>query len=163
MADFIFKHGADAIIGSHPHVIQPVKYNTYSDTSKKYPVFYSMGNFVSNQRAQYKDGGIMAELHISKNDSVTSIDSLAWLPYWVYREDKNNKSTFYVLPVAKYESDTTIVQFNASDSFRFNRFVKDTRTHLSESPIPESSFYKKSEDLIIPNENKERADTSASP
>lgn len=152
MAAYIFNHGADVIIGSHPHVIQPVKYYypSKTDSSLKYPVFYSMGNFVSNQRAEFKDGGIMAELHLSKTDSVVQIDSLAWLPYWVYRNDSLGKSTFHVLPVGKYESDTTIVSFNSSDSWRFTRFVNDTRAHLKVCPIPESSYYLKPKGISIP-------------
>jgi hypothetical protein len=106
----------------------------------------------------------MAELHLSKQDSVTTIDSLAWLPYWVYREDKAGKSVFYVLPVAKYESDTTIVKLTTGDLYRFNRFVNDTRKHLSDSPVMESSFYRKTEE---PERSikyyKERTDTTASP
>jgi poly-gamma-glutamate synthesis protein (capsule biosynthesis protein) len=163
MADFMFRYGADAIIGSHPHVIQPVKYNTENDSIIKEPVFYSMGNFVSNQRAQHKDGGIMAEIHLSKRDSAITIDSLAWLPYWVYRKDKNKKSTFYVLPVSKYESDTTIVDFLSSDIYRFNRFVENTRKHLSKSPVPESSFYLRPGETMLIHENKQRADSLASP
>lgn len=163
MAEFIFQHGADAIIGSHPHVIQPVKCDFVEDSIIKHPVFFSMGNFVSNQRAQYKDGGIMAEIHLSKSDSVITIDSLAWLPYWVYRNDENKKSTFFVLPVSKYESDTTIVNFLSSDLYRFNRFVENTREHLSESPIPESSFYIRQTEPVLFPENKQRADTIASP
>jgi hypothetical protein len=154
MAAFIFNHGADVIIGSHPHVIQPVKYYypSKTDSSLKYPVFYSMGNFVSNQRAEFKDGGIMAELHLSKTDSVVHIDSLAWMPYWVYRKDSLKKSTFYVLPVGKYESDTSIVRFNSSDRWRFKRFVNDTREHLKDCPVPESSFYLKpqSQGIVAP-------------
>ena len=37
-AEFLLECGADAVIGSHPHVIQPVEF----------PVAYSMGNFISN-------------------------------------------------------------------------------------------------------------------
>lgn len=141
LAEFIFEHGADAIIGSHPHVVQPVKYMEVAvvDTVEKRPVFYSLGNFVSNQRARYKDGGIVAELHLSKEDSVTTLDSIAYMPYWVYRKDVDEKSTFYVLPIAKYESDSTLVDFNDNDLWRFNRFQKDTRAHIK--GINESVFY----------------------
>lgn len=149
LAHFILNNGADAIIGSHPHVIQPIKnviYNT-NDSGNTRPVFYSLGNFVSNQRAQFKDGGIVAELVLSKNDSTTRIDSVAYLPYWVYREDENEKSTFYVLPVQKYENDTSLFDFDDNNKWRFNRFVNDTRTHLS--GFSESNFYtiKKSEGI----------------
>lgn len=45
MADW----GADVIIGTHPHVIQPVEIITAVQTGKQVPVFYSLGNFVSLQ------------------------------------------------------------------------------------------------------------------
>ena len=143
LARFILNSGVDAIIGSHPHVVQPVKLLNCSDidTVNKCPVVYSMGNFVSNQRAQYKDGGIMAELHLSKSDSgVVKFDSLNYLPYWVYRELKDEESyTFYVVPVSKYEQDPSILDFTDHDLWKFNRFKKDTRTHLMEAK--ESEFY----------------------
>ncbi len=147
LARFIFKNGADAIIGSHPHVVQPIKNIVFKDDSlRENPVYYSMGNFVSNQRAQYKDGGIMAELHLSRKDSLVVLDSAAWLPYWVYREDINSqKSTFYVLPVPKYEADTGLIQLDAKAQQKLNRFAKDTRSLLKKSPILESTFYRKPE------------------
>ncbi len=48
MAKFLADHGVDLIIGTHPHVIQPVEYigNTL--------VIYSLGNFIS---AQYQNQG----------------------------------------------------------------------------------------------------------
>lgn len=154
IADFIFSHGADAIIGSHPHVVQPVKYHKVSvgDSIEERPVYYSLGNFVSNQRAQYKDGGIIAELHISKTDSIVKLDSIAHLPYWVYREDINKKSTFYVVPVAKFELDSNLIQFQEGNMWRFNRFVKDTRAHLKDAN--ESSYYHRKY-LLEGNKRKE--------
>lgn len=56
LASFILSKGADAIIGSHPHVVQPVKWYSPQDSTRDHVVVYSQGNFVSNQRAQYKDG-----------------------------------------------------------------------------------------------------------
>lgn len=142
LASFIFENGVDVIIGSHPHVVQPIKFLdvTRNDTVIKLPVFYSLGNFVSNQRAQYKDGGIVAELYLSKIENNPQIDSISYLPYWVYREDISDNSTFYVVPVAKYESDTTMLNFSSSDLYRFNRFKNDTRDHLKSTK--ESGFYK---------------------
>jgi 2',3'-cyclic-nucleotide 2'-phosphodiesterase (5'-nucleotidase family) len=141
LADFIFINGANVIIGSHPHVVQPFKYLDVilKDSLIKRPVFYSMGNFVSNQRAQYKDGGVMAELNISKNHTKTVIDSLAYLPYWVYREDIQSKSTFFVVPVSKFETGTTDILFNDDNLFRFNRFARETRELMGGTP--ESGFY----------------------
>jgi poly-gamma-glutamate synthesis protein (capsule biosynthesis protein) len=136
--------GVDAIIGSHPHVVQPIKLYACSeiDSAARCPVVYSMGNFVSNQRAQYKDGGIMTELHLRKRNDSVIFDSLSYMPYWVYRKGiTRDKYTFYVVPVAKYEKDTTILDFNDNDLYRFNRFKNDTRLHLKAAK--ESVFYSK--------------------
>lgn len=142
LARFMLDQGVDGIIGSHPHVVQPIKLEncTSSDSIKKCPVVYSLGNFVSNQRARYKDGGIMVEIHLSKNDTSVAFDSIAYLPYWVYREKiTEEKHIFYVVPVKKYENNSTTLNFNENDLWRFNRFKSDTRTHLKAAK--ESDFY----------------------
>lgn len=41
--------GANLVVGSHPHVAQPI------DAERS--IVYSLGNFVSNQRERYTDGG----------------------------------------------------------------------------------------------------------
>lgn len=45
MADW----GADVIIGTHPHVVQPIEYVTANGTGQQVPVLYCLGNFVSLQ------------------------------------------------------------------------------------------------------------------
>ncbi len=142
LAQFIFNCGANAIIGSHPHVVQPIRMEKFAeiDSLTDYPVVYSMGNFVSNQRAQYKDGGIMAEMHLSRKNGRVTLDSLLYLPYWVYREEiRPEKFTFYVLPVSFYERNPETIHLTENDLYRFNRFKIDTREHLIEAR--ESQFY----------------------
>lgn len=145
LAEFMLSKGVDAIIGSHPHVVQPVRYISLpDDTLNVYPVVYSLGNFISNQRAQYKDGGIIAELHISKVGQYAKLDSLNYLPYWVWRQDHSNgESTFYIVPVAKYESNPADYEMLPGDIYRLNRFATDTRKHLSN--VKESVYYRKSD------------------
>lgn len=62
MVTFLFSEGVDIVLGSHPHVLQPfeLQYITdrYGDTKPRL-VIYSLGNFVSNQRDRYRDGGII--------------------------------------------------------------------------------------------------------
>ena len=48
-AAMLLRHGADIIIGGHPHVPQDYEINYYPDNSLQNAVFYSLGNFVSNQ------------------------------------------------------------------------------------------------------------------
>jgi len=146
LSKYLVKLGVDAIIGSHPHVVQPARViQLTGDTINKYPVVYSLGNFVSNQRAQYKDGGIVAELYISKTDSVVHLDSINYLPYWVWRQDdKTGKSTFYVVPVPLWEKDTSVFNMTEDDIFRLRRFAIETRKHMD--GLNESGFYRRKDE-----------------
>ena len=54
-AEFLLECGADAVIGSHPHVDQPVEF----------PVAYSMGNFISNMSLRNTELGLMIILKIA--------------------------------------------------------------------------------------------------
>ena len=53
--------GADAIIGHHPHVIQP------EEIYQGKPIFYSLGNFVFDQRMPETCNGLIIELLFSKD------------------------------------------------------------------------------------------------
>jgi poly-gamma-glutamate synthesis protein (capsule biosynthesis protein) len=57
MIDF----GADAVLASHPHVVQPFR------TEGGF-VAYSLGNFVSAQTESPRDEGVIVKLHIQKSD-----------------------------------------------------------------------------------------------
>jgi poly-gamma-glutamate capsule biosynthesis protein CapA/YwtB (metallophosphatase superfamily) len=130
LASFILRHGADVIIGSHPHVVQPVKLY-YNDDSTNYRiVVYSLGNFVSNQRAQYKDGGIVFELDLLKTCDSTRVEDFSYLPFWVYREDLPGKSTFYILPINFFELNSTFFNLKDFDLYKLTRFAEDTREHM---------------------------------
>lgn len=48
-AAMLLEHGADIVIGGHPHVPQDYEINFNPDRSLRSAVFYSLGNFVSNQ------------------------------------------------------------------------------------------------------------------
>ncbi|MCR5507765.1 MAG: CapA family protein [Lachnospiraceae bacterium] len=71
--ELFLKNGADLVIGTHPHVIEPVKWMVNEDTGDKMLVYYSIGNFV-NWTAGEGPGtsdrvvGGMAVVNIGKND-----------------------------------------------------------------------------------------------
>mgnify|MGYP002513105464 CR=1 FL=1 len=52
LAQKLCDSGVDIIIGSHPHVVQPVDMITSTDKNNKTLVIYSLGNFISNQRKE---------------------------------------------------------------------------------------------------------------
>lgn len=135
LAEFLFENGADAVIGSHPHVVQPIKFFiTDSDSISRLPVVYSLGNFVSNQRDQFRDGGIIAELHLSKSRGQVQLESLAYLPCYVWRKPRTTGgSSFSILPVASYEKTPELFDLQPADKEKLNRFASDTRLHLKDS------------------------------
>ena len=84
IAQFLADAGCDAIIGMHPHVIQPIKTIT-AKSGKQVPVAYSLGNFVSNQRERYKDGGILARVKILHRGNQTRLVQIDYKPFWVHK------------------------------------------------------------------------------
>ena len=56
LADFLFKNGVDIILGTHPHVLEPMEKRTVTlddGTTKDGFVIYSLGNFIADQNAEY--------------------------------------------------------------------------------------------------------------
>ena len=141
LARFMLDKGADAIIGSHPHVVQPVEiyYPNNSDSSEFKVIVYSLGNFVSNQREQFRDGGIIFELILAKTLTGTNIFDYRYLPTWVYREDNKNNFTFYITPVMLYYENESFFNFSDHDKYKITRFYNDTRGLLKN--ISESQFF----------------------
>ena len=77
LARFLRRNGADLIVGSHPHVVQPF------ETDSSHVVLYSLGNFVSNQRRRYCDGGLMAEIEAVRHPDGRMTYALDPVPVWV--------------------------------------------------------------------------------
>jgi len=77
LADFLRRRGADLVIGHHPHTVQPY------EADSVHAVLYSLGNFVSNQRRRYCDGGAMAEIDATRHPDGRMTYALRVVPVWV--------------------------------------------------------------------------------
>jgi poly-gamma-glutamate synthesis protein (capsule biosynthesis protein) len=141
VARYMANHGCNAIIGSHPHVVETfeVLHPDTADSSQIVPVFYSMGNFFSNQRNRYRDGGAMFSLTLEKKDKTTAI-RYSYLPYWVFRGTLNNKYQFYVIPTAYYYCNSDSLKLPEEDKSKLKEF--DSDIHLQLSNLKESNFFK---------------------
>jgi poly-gamma-glutamate synthesis protein (capsule biosynthesis protein) len=133
IAAFLLRNGADMVIGSHPHVVQPVvKYYTSADSSNYNVVVYSLGNYVSNQRDRYKDGGIMFNATLQKTDKIR-LKECSYTPVWVFKGNIDNKLQYKILPVT-----TDLLEYNFLDSAsraKADEFRKDTETLLQGIPV----------------------------
>ncbi len=120
--------GADIVIGGHPHVVQPFEAHYNADsTAVTGATYYSLGNFVSNQRRRYTDGGMMAEITVTKVDSLPPSYDLAYRLFWVYTPYRAGVRRFTVLPSPV--ADTMIVR--DSTFWKYERFMRDARRLLS--------------------------------
>ena len=102
LAQFLFDQGVDIIIGSHPHVIQPMHWIRHEGQPDKL-VVYSLGNFISNQRKPLTDGGAMVRLTLSKKDTVTKITEAEYLLTWVHIPVIGGRKQYLVLPASIYD------------------------------------------------------------
>lgn len=66
LADFLVDKGVDLIIGSHPHVIQPMKVVRNEKEKKDVLVVYSLGNFISNMKTADTRGGALVRVRIER-------------------------------------------------------------------------------------------------
>ena len=120
LADFLFENGVDIILGSHPHVLEPMEKRTITledGTTKDGFVIYSLGNFVSGQIYANTKSTVILDIQITKNsEGKISIDSVNYTPVYLYDKGSTSKSrTRYTLidvekAITDYENgtDTTI-------------------------------------------------------
>lgn len=112
--------GVDVIAGSHPHVVQPIDLLTSSaNPAHKTVCMYSMGNFLSNQRADnigqttgHCEDGILFNFTLSKyNDGTTRLSEVSLMPTWVLVRGKDDNRDFDILPL-----DQTVTNWGSAYS-----------------------------------------------
>jgi poly-gamma-glutamate synthesis protein (capsule biosynthesis protein) len=129
VVDKTFKYGADVIIGSHPHVIQPMKLvnKNYGKLEKGF-VVYSLGNFISNQRWRYSDAGVILNLEIKKNINIDSlwINDISTIPTWVFKGNIGNNNEFVILPSDTSQLKNNFPYLSKSDKEKLLESYNDT-------------------------------------
>ena len=119
LANLLFANGVDVILGSHPHVLQPMEKKTITledGSTKDCFVIYSLGNFMSAQKSANTRNSIILNLNFTKNGETgkTTIDSASYIPIYMYRAPAGKPQRYKVLDIEKalqnYENgiDTSI-------------------------------------------------------
>ena len=140
IAEKVVDFGADIIFASHPHVLQPVEW--VGDV----PVFYSMGNFISNQRAEtldnrYTEQGMLANVDLvwdPESETVTDM-SMNVLPVWVDRYPTGGKQSYYIIPLdhTLEENETLKVSGHLQ---RAKQALEDVKELIGEEFLHENCF-----------------------
>lgn len=125
LAAYLHNLGVDAVIGAHPHVIQPFELNDGKLT------VYSLGNFISNMRTKDTRGGAVVRIKIKRNGS-GKIDISDVSYRLVFTEPASGKRNFHL----KWADD--------SEDYRAKAFSESARSIFRKHNINVE------EELIIP-------------
>lgn len=90
---FLFENGADIILGSHPHVLQPMEEKTITTVegeTKKVFVVYSLGNFISGQTAKNTNLSIILNIDLIRKaeDGKVTISNINYRPIYMLNKGK---------------------------------------------------------------------------
>lgn len=131
LADFLFQNGVDIILGTHPHVLEPMEKRTVTledGTTKDGFVIYSLGNFIADQNAEYTRDSIILNIDITKHtDGSITIDNYDYVPIYMYKDSSKQKQKMKLIDINK-----TIYNYeNYIDTSISESFYNQLKTELS--------------------------------
>ncbi|MDR1553606.1 MAG: CapA family protein [Prevotellaceae bacterium] len=129
LAQFMISRGINLIIGSHPHVVQPMEAQIDNAGNIKSAVVYSLGNAVSNQNYEHTDIGAIAHVSIVKNDTATKIIDCKYSLILRHRPVENGKTKFYIIPSSKFYTNHQL--FTAAEYAALRKTLENTRKRLN--------------------------------
>lgn len=106
LAKLLINEGVDIILGSHPHVVQPVETIVSDDGLHSGVVFYSLGNIISNQQEEEmgftkSENGLLPIIEIEKTNEKVELTKIEYIPTWVSRKNigGDNKYEYTIVPL----------------------------------------------------------------
>ena len=142
VAHLLHTWGSDLVVGSHPHVVQPIK-NEQVTINKKMMHFltaYSLGNFISSQPFVNTEGGIVFEVNLKKVDGRTVLGDYYYIPVLRYTPRERGEMQFFALPISPFEGNETVLKMPADERDKMRGFVAKTRAHLARFGAVERKF-----------------------
>jgi poly-gamma-glutamate synthesis protein (capsule biosynthesis protein) len=88
-AALCLKNGANLVIGTHPHVLQPIE---ITSSDRRSVVAYSLGNFISSQRTKPRERGAVLAVDVEKEPGrPVVITRVSVAPTWVSSRNHSGK------------------------------------------------------------------------
>lgn len=122
LAEWLLSLGVDHVIGSHPHVVQPVEVVDTLPDKAPHVVVYSLGNFISNMSRVYTDGGMMVKLLLKKSPEKAKLAGCGYSFVWTSRPVLSGKRDFKIYP-----SDISPERLNTVEKSRMEGFLNKVR------------------------------------
>lgn len=132
IANFLSSLGVDIIIGSHPHVVEPVEF------IGKTLVIYSLGNYISDQIGIERLTGLMMSVNIKKveEDGITAISIEDLKADLIYTYSKYGRD-FKVYP---YSELNNIILPNYKEYYeRYKSVVTERYQNIEFTPLKEGT------------------------
>lgn len=146
LADKLIRWGADIILGSHTHVVQPYEWIETTDASgqaRKGLVIYSMGNFISNQGPEhnlplYTDVGVIFEIQILKHypEERIEIAAVESIPTWVHKYRGASKRHYRILPLEEVLADQDDEWLTEQEYALMASYLNEMNHHLQSMIVP---------------------------
>ena len=162
-AQFLADNGVDLIIGSYPHVVEPVKWIT-AENGDRTLVYYSLGNFQSIQNTVENMLGGQANITISKEEDGTHISDYS-LDFVVTHYEQRESSEYYDIvttyPLADYTSDLAArhgMSVSGNDEFDLASLQGLSSQILSKCDLDESKEQDASKDELTDESTGESTD-----
>lgn len=143
LARALIASGADIVLGSHPHVVQP--YERVDIPASESPdgrvhrgvVIYSLGNFISNQSGDWKDVGVIFSVDIVKTEladgsSTVEIRDVAATPTWVHIATVAKKRHYTIVPMAKALRSRDVPGLTSADYTKLKQLLAGIDKHLTQ-------------------------------
>ena len=141
LARLLIAHGADMVIGAHPHVAQPIKWESARNAQneeRKGLVVYSLGNFISNQQKPHTDGGLLFQFELVKNpgESKAQLGNYGYLPVYRYvHKPAAGKPVYYAIPIARFEAEPDLFpDMGAAARAAMKAYAQGVRERLKDCP-----------------------------
>lgn len=106
LKDLLFNNGVDIILGSHPHVLQPMKNETITlddGSTKDCFVIYSLGNFMSGQTKENTRSSVILNIDITKSGETgkTKLNKVEYIPIYMYKSPTARVHKYKILDIEK--------------------------------------------------------------
>ena len=131
LADLLFQNGTDIILGSHPHVLQPMEKRTITledGSTKDGFVIYSLGNFMSGQTKERTRNSIILNIELTKNGETDkiSIGNISYVPIYMYKNTSKTTQKYLVLDI-----ENAIKQYDSGNHIINSSTYSTLKTELS--------------------------------
>lgn len=137
---FLMDNGADVVIGSHPHVVQPMHALRDSTGRIRHVLAYSLGNYLSNQRTVDTQGGATITVDFVRDGlGKARIAGCSYALVWMWKpvDAASARQHFYILPVP--EAQRGDFPLSAEEKSRLDAFARHARDLFSRhnTDVPE--------------------------